>query len=110
MGARIPTGNNVPAFTEPTAANAAQTAAPEPPAEKLPPAVLVFRDGHTEQFDKYTIQGGTIFTSADYWATGSWQRKIQLTDLDIPATLKQNAQSGGKFTLPTSPNEIVVRF
>lgn len=107
---RIPTGNNVPAVAEPNAANSTQAAPPEPPAEKLPPAILVFRDGHTEQIDKYTIQGSILFTSANYWATGSWQRKIPLTDLDIPATLKQNADRGGKFTLPTSPNEIVVRF
>jgi hypothetical protein len=105
---RVPTGNDVPASPQPAAANAAQaSAAPQP---KLPPAVLVFRDGHQEEVEKYTIQGDTIFTPADYWTTGSWQRKIALASLDIPATLKINQDRGGKFNLPTGPNEVMVRF
>jgi len=30
--------------------------------------------------------------------------------LDIPATLKLNEERGGKFNLPSAPNQVVVRF
>ena len=80
-----------------------------PPAPKLPPAVLVFRDGHQEEIEKYTIIGRTIYAQADYWSTGSWRRKVAVADLDIPATLKLNQERGGKFSLPSGPNEIVFR-
>jgi len=30
--------------------------------------------------------------------------------LDIPASLKLNNERGAKFSLPSGPNEIVVRF
>jgi hypothetical protein len=80
-----------------------------PPPPKLPPAVLVFRDGHEEEIEKYTIIGPVIYTQADYWSTGSWKRKVAIADLDIPATLKLNRERGGKFSLPSGPNEVVVR-
>jgi hypothetical protein len=76
---------------------------------ELPPAVLVFRDGRTEEVSSYTIMSGTIYSKADYWTTGAWTRKIQIADLDVPATLKLNHDHGLKFVLPTSPNEIVTR-
>ncbi len=75
----------------------------------LPPAVLVFHDGHREEVSEYTIMGGTIYSKADYWTTGSWTRNIQIADLDVPATLKLNQERGLRFMLPTSPNEIVTR-
>jgi hypothetical protein len=76
---------------------------------ELPPAVLVFRDGRTEEVSSYTIMSGTIYSKADYWTTGAWTRKIQIADLDVPATLKLNHDHGLKFVLPGSPNEIVTR-
>ena len=79
------------------------------PAPKLPPAVLVFRDGHQEEIQKYTIIGPVIYTPADYWSTGSWRRKVAIADLDLAATLKLNQERGGKFSLPSGPNEIVFR-
>jgi hypothetical protein len=88
---------------------AAPAKAPQPVAE-LPPAVLVFRDGHSEEVKKYTIKGDVIYASADYWSTGSWTRNIPVAALDIPATLKANADRGAKFSLPSGPNEIVMRF
>ncbi len=72
--------------------------------------MLVFRDGHREEVRKYTINGDVIYASADYWSTGSWTREIPVAALDIPATLKLNAESGAKFALPSGPNEIVMRF
>jgi hypothetical protein len=85
-----------------------RTQAAEPPS-KLPPAVLVFRDGHNEEIGKYTIIGTTIYTSADYWSSGSWTRKVQIVELDVPATLKLNQERGAKFSLPSGPNEVIIR-
>ena len=87
---------------------AGRTEAAQPPPE-LPSAVLVFRDGHQEEVQKYTIMGGVIYASADYWSTGSWTRKVPIAELNVPATLKQNRERGAKFTLPSGPNEIVIR-
>jgi hypothetical protein len=80
------------------------------PPELLPPTVLVFRDGRQEDVKKYTIIGSVIYASEDYWTTGSWTTEIPMAWLDIPATLKVNAEHGGKFNLPSGPNEIVIRF
>jgi hypothetical protein len=79
------------------------------PVRPVPPAVLVFRDGHQEQTKKYTIIGPVIYTSADYWAGGGWTRKIPIAELDVPATLRLNQEHGVKFNLPSAPNEVVVR-
>ena len=80
-----------------------------PPARELPPAILVFRDGRQQEINSYTIMNGTIFTRSDYWITGSWNQKIQIADLDVPATLRQNQQRGLNFNLPSSANEVIVR-
>jgi len=82
---------------------------PRESARELPLAVLVFRDGRTEEVSSYTIMSGTIYSKADYWTSGSWTRKIQIADLDVPATLKLNQGRGLKFVLPASPNEVVMR-
>jgi len=78
-------------------------------AVEIPPAVLVFRDGHTEQIRKYVIAGNTLVTSADYWSTGSWTRKIPIADLNIPETLQVNRQRGSGFSLPSRPGEVMMR-
>ena len=78
-------------------------------ARELPPAVLVFRDGHQEEVSNYTIINGTLYTKSDFWTTGSWSKQIQLTNLDLPATTKLNQERGLRFNLPSSPNEIFVR-
>jgi hypothetical protein len=79
------------------------------PAAALPPATLVFRDGHQEQAAKYTIVGSTLYLKSDYWSTGSWLRKIPLSDLDIPTTMKLNRERGSSFSLPSRPSEIILR-
>lgn len=81
----------------------------EAPPATLPPAVLVFRDGHQEQISRYTIVGGTIYTSSDYWNQGKWTRKVPIADLNIPATLEMNRKRGTNFNLPSAPGVIVVR-
>ena len=87
-----------------------EPAATSPPAAKLPPAAVVFRDGHTEELGKYMIQGELLYTNTDRWSTGSWTKKIPLADLDIPASLKLNKDRGTKFNLPSGPNEVMIRF
>jgi hypothetical protein len=76
---------------------------------ELAPAVLVFRDGHREQVLDYVIARGNLYARGDYYRDGYWTRDIQLASLDIAATLKANEQSGVKFVLPSSPNEVVTR-
>jgi hypothetical protein len=114
---RIPTGSQLPVFPQSDSAQASSlrpvVASPKEsalPLRALPPAVLMFRDGHKEEVERYMIQGDVIYTSADYWSTGSWTRKIYIAELDVPGTLKLNQQRGGKFSLPSGPSEVVVRF
>lgn len=78
-------------------------------AKAMPPAVLVFRDGHREEVSSYSIIGPILYTKADYWASGSWTRAIQIADLDIRATLKENQERGVPFSLPAGPSEVVIR-
>jgi hypothetical protein len=86
-----------------------QWASSPPAATPLPPAVLVFRDGHEEEIRKYLIAGATIYISSDYWTSGSWTQRVQIADLDVPATLKLNQERGAKFALPPGPNEVMIR-
>jgi hypothetical protein len=79
------------------------------PAAELPPAVLVFRDGHKEEIRKYVIVGSTLYTTADYWSSGSWTRKVQIAELDVAATLGANRERGTKFSLPSGPTEVMFR-
>ena len=67
------------------------------PIRELPAAVLVFRDGHREEIGKYVVVGTTLYASADYWSSGSWTRKVRLSALDVPATLKLNQDRDTKF-------------
>ena len=99
--APVPASN--PASATPELAVAAEAA------RELPPAVLVFRDGHREELRGYTIIGAIIYASANYWSTGSWTKTVPIAKLDVPATLKLNQERGGKFSLPSGPNEVVMR-
>ncbi|MGO8786922.1 MAG: hypothetical protein ACLQVL_06000 [Terriglobia bacterium] len=84
------------------------SAVAEPPRE-LPTAVLVFRDGHQEEVRSYSIIGDALYAKADYWTNGSWTRRIEIANLDVPATLKLNDERGSKFRLPSGPQEVVIR-
>jgi len=76
---------------------------------ELPPAVLVFRDGHEEEIRKYAIVGSTIYISKNYWSSGSWTQKVPVAELNVPATLKVNTERGANFTLPSGPDEVMMR-
>ena len=88
---------------------ASVASAPAPAPKVLPPAMLVFRDGHQEQAAKYTIVGGTIYLKGDYWTTGSWTRPIPVAELNVAATVQLNQEHGVKFALPSRPSEVIVR-
>jgi hypothetical protein len=79
------------------------------PAVALPPAVLVFRDGHQEEAAKYTIVGSTIFIKADYWRSGSWTHEVPIAKLDVLATMQANQERGTKFSLPSRVGEVMMR-
>jgi hypothetical protein len=87
--------------------SAAASASTQTPA--LPPATLVFRDGHTEEVRDYAIANGTLYARGDYYTDGYWTKKIDLAALNIPETLQTNAARNVKFVLPTSPNEVITR-
>ena len=55
------------------------------------------------------IKGDVIFTDTNYWSTGSWTKKVPVAELDVPATRKLNEERGGKFSLPSGPNEVIIR-
>jgi hypothetical protein len=73
------------------------------------PAVLVFRDGHREEVSNYTIADGILYTAGDPYTGGSWNKKIELSSLNLPETVKSNHLRGVRFHLPSAPNEVVVR-
>ncbi len=84
-------------------------AVPATAARDLAPTVLIFRDGHREEASDYTIADGILYASADRYTTGSWNRKIELSSLNLPETVETNRSRGVRFQLPTSPNEVIVR-
>jgi hypothetical protein len=94
-------------FSVPTDARESQPA--EVADRTLPPAVLVFRDGHQEQVRDYTIADGILYARGDYWTDGYWNKKIPLASLNLPASLQASQKSGVKFVLPASPNEVITR-
>jgi hypothetical protein len=89
-------------------ARSERNSARQSPRER-PPVALVFRDGRKEEVSGYTIVGGTMYTKANYWTSGSWTKKIRIADLDLPATVRLNQERGVKFALPAAPYEVVMR-
>jgi hypothetical protein len=91
---------------------AADAGAQTQTAADLTPTVLIYRDGHREEIPDYAIVGRVIYahtnrdrdTEGDYGTTN-----IQLSALDIPATMRANRENGVRFVLPAGPNEVVTR-
>jgi hypothetical protein len=77
--------------------------------QSLPPAVLIFRDGRTEEVRDYTIADGILYARGDYYTDGYWNKKIALSTLNLAQTLQANAGRNLKFVLPSSPNEVITR-
>lgn len=82
----------------PTPAPAAKPAEPEPVVAQ-PSTVLVFKDGHQSEVQNYAIVAGTLFDLG-----GGRTHKIQLADLDLPATRKINDDRGVDFQVPPKSN------
>lgn len=71
-------------------------------------AILVFRDGSRSEVSNFTISNGVLYAAADYYTVGSWNRKIELSSLNLPETVKVNQNRGFTFHLPSAPNEVIV--
>src|SRR5262245_35515854 len=102
---RISNNGQIPA-AEPTPAGVKEPATPAP---RPKPTVLIFRDGRNEEVERYMIKGDFVFAGTNYWSTGAWTRKIPIAELDVPATQKVNEERGLKFSLPSGPNEVMLR-
>jgi hypothetical protein len=61
-----------------------------------PTTVLIFKDGHKLEVENYAIVGETLFEFAD-----GLTHKIQLAELDLPATQKANDDRGVEFHAPS---------
>ena len=77
--------------------------------QPLPAAILIFRDGHSEEVRDYTIADGVLYARGDYYTDGYWNKKIALATLNIPQTLEANGTRNVNFVLPASPNEVITR-
>ncbi len=78
------------------------------PTPRAASVVLVYRDGHQEEVSDYTIADGILYAAADYYTAGLWNRKIQLSSLNLPETIASNQSHGVIFHLPSAPNEVMV--
>ena len=78
-------------------------------AQDLQPAVLIYRDGHSESVRDYAITGGKLYARGNYYSDGYWTKTIDLAALNLPATISSNAGHGVNFVLPGAPNEVVTR-
>lgn len=84
----------------PDASPAQPDSASSQPAQPQEPNVLVFRDGHQLEVQNYAIVGDFLY---DF--TPGHARKVPLSQLDLPATVKTNDDRGVDFTLPASSSE-----
>jgi hypothetical protein len=96
--------NSPPDYVETAAGKSSGQAQPD-----LPPTLLIFRDGHREQVPGYAIVGATLYANQDYWQSGHWTKNIELSALNIAATVQANHDNGVKFLLPSAPNEVITR-
>lgn len=65
------------------------------PVASQPDTVLIFKDGHQLEVANYAIVGGTLYDLTD-----GRTKKVQLAELDLPATVKENDERGVEFQLP----------
>jgi len=68
---------------------------PPTPVADQPSTLLIFKDGHEQEVKNYAIVGATLYDLSD-----GRTRKVQLAELDVPATVKQNDDRGVTFQLP----------
>jgi len=58
---------------------------------------------------EYTIADGVLYASADFYSGGSWNRKIEISALNVAETVASNRARGMEFRLPGAANEVIVR-
>ncbi len=76
----------------------------------LAPTVLIYRDGRREEIPDYAIVGRILYAHRGNNAQpGYGMRSIEVSALDIPATVEANRVNGVNFALPAGPNEVVTR-
>jgi hypothetical protein len=95
FAAEPPAEDTAPAA--PDASPAQPESASSQPVQPQEPNVLVFRDGHQLQVQNYAIVGDFLY---DF--TPGHARKVPLSQLDLPSTVKANDERGLDFTLPGS--------
>lgn len=78
------------------------------PTAEPQPAILVFRDGHREEVSDYTIAQGILYDQGNYSTNGVWNRKIELSSLNLAETVNSNLARGIRFQVPHAPNEVIV--
>lgn len=76
------------------------TQAEDTETSKLPPIVIVYKDGHQRDVQNYAIVGQYL-----YDISGFSSQKIALADLDLKATSKANEERGSEFYLPSSVSQ-----
>ena len=100
-------------FAKPLAQNAANRSGPmiaaAPATLALPATILIFRDGHNEEVHDYTIADGFLYVRGDLYTDGYWNKKIDLSALNLAATMQTNSTRNVKFVIPSSPNEVITR-
>jgi hypothetical protein len=65
------------------------------PVVAQPSTLLIFKDGHQQEVSNYAIVGSTLYDLSD-----GRSKKVQLADLDLSATVKENDDRGVEFQLP----------
>ena len=65
------------------------------PVAAQPSTLLIFKDGHQQEISNYAIVGSTLYDLSD-----GRSKKVQLADLDLRATVKENDDRGVEFQLP----------
>jgi hypothetical protein len=97
LGAR----SYVPPLDDPPPAHpASDNAAPADPEPPQVPTTLIFKDGHQLEVGNYAIVGATLFD-----LTPGHTRRIEIADLNLSATQKENDDHGVVFQLPSpQPN------
>lgn len=66
-------------------------------AEPARPALLVYKDGHTQEVQNYAVVGQTLWVLNERQA-----KKISLSDLDLNATRRANENRNIEFDIPES--------
>jgi hypothetical protein len=84
-----------PAKEAPAAPVQAAPAPEPPPVADQPETVLIFKDGRKVEVHNYAIVGDVL-----YDMTPGHPRKVQLAELNLDATIKQNDDHGVDFRLP----------